>query len=796
MNHFKYAIICTVCGVLTAAGFPVHALPTGSVVTAGQADLDTVGSNMTITQKTDPAILEHQDFSIGSGETVQFVQPSSTSVALNRVTGGNVSQIMGNLAANGRLFLVNTNGILFGQNARVDVMGMVASTLDITDQDFLDGNYVFNGSGAAVINDGALRTTTSQNGFLILLGNHVENNGLMRTDAGRIAMAAGEKITVNLDGDGLIDVVVDEKVTVNIGGERDAVLNTGTLDATGGKVLLTARTLDTIFDYAVNNDGIIEAGRVRRAADGEVVLTADHDIRVAGQISGGDVAIDSTVGNVNHADGGQVDTSSTGGFFRGFAGIDYMIEDSADITVGNGLLDILAGNGLTMGAGGVLLSSSADVFLSAGDGGIRQESGAVLADRLVLTSAGGASGPAFGGRLFTSINEVSGVNTSSGGLGVYSNQSFRVSDLSGLSGLNSGSAGVNGLHNSADGGALSLRADGVLMINAPMSTVRGDIELAALSSIRQNNDIDIIGNNTLLGIPDSVHLTSPSHTPGVASTDNTIETEWQVEDAVFEQDPGEFKALTGLDYIMAEGVGIETGGGDAAITAFDDVFLTLVNADVGAVNIAANNGSIVDNDLGIVPGDYDVIAHNIQLNAPNGSVGDTGPQEQIDVGAPYTFSHLWIQNADADPDSTADDFVSTLNELGEWVFSTISPELAESDNWWFHVATADPVSVATSDTASIGPFVIDLPEPPPGPTPAGRGFGEEYTDRTPAYYEILAPSQYLSFEPATSIGLYAYHPLTPVDQSAFDDIDLDIGAYEFIEDNLKKRRDFAPYFGE
>ena len=70
-------------------------------------------------------------FGIGEGESVRFVQPSASSITLNRVTGGDRSGIFGNLNANGQVWLINPNGILFGQNARINVGGLLGTTRDI-----------------------------------------------------------------------------------------------------------------------------------------------------------------------------------------------------------------------------------------------------------------------------------------------------------------------------------------------------------------------------------------------------------------------------------------------------------------------------------------------------------------------------------------------------------------------------------------------------------------------------------------------------------------------------------------
>ncbi|HHL4258875.1 TPA: filamentous hemagglutinin N-terminal domain-containing protein, partial [Escherichia coli] len=130
-------------------------------------------------------------FDIGKGNTVQFYQPNSSAVALNRVVGGGESKIMGNLKANGQVFLVNPNGVLFGKDASVSTSGFVASTRDIKNDDFMNRRYTFSGgqkAGAEIVNQGAL--TTNAGGYIVLAADKVSNSGTIRTPGGKTVLAA------------------------------------------------------------------------------------------------------------------------------------------------------------------------------------------------------------------------------------------------------------------------------------------------------------------------------------------------------------------------------------------------------------------------------------------------------------------------------------------------------------------------------------------------------------------------------------------------------------------------------
>jgi len=129
--------------------------PTGGVVVGGQATIGNPSPTSTVIhQGSNSAIINWQQFNIGGNEYVQFVQPSSSSVVLNRVIGGSPSAIFGSLSANGRVFLINPNGVLFAPGAQLDVGGLVASTMNIKDSDFLAGHYVFAGGSARIVDVG------------------------------------------------------------------------------------------------------------------------------------------------------------------------------------------------------------------------------------------------------------------------------------------------------------------------------------------------------------------------------------------------------------------------------------------------------------------------------------------------------------------------------------------------------------------------------------------------------------------------------------------------------------------
>lgn len=281
--------------------FPVllFALPEGETIIEGQATFDRSTPNtLTINTTSDKLIVDYNNFSIANNESVYFYQPSISSAALNRVTGTSVSNIFGSLIANGMIYLINPNGINIGPASNINASAFIASTLNITNADFISGNYAFSKLldkiGKPVINQGYIKVR--EGGRVALLGSAVVNSGTIEATLGSVALAAGERITLNLDSAGMISVVIDEPVKEGIygfGGEKldSAVQNSGKIVAPGGKVILAAKVLNNVFDKAINNSGIIQAWSLVNH-DGVVELLGEGAAVVnTGTIEAGEVKV-------------------------------------------------------------------------------------------------------------------------------------------------------------------------------------------------------------------------------------------------------------------------------------------------------------------------------------------------------------------------------------------------------------------------------------------------------------------------------------------------------------------------
>ena len=277
------ALLAAVAALGSSAAFAQGVLPTGGVVASGSATISQTSSAMTVNQSSQAAILNWQSFSIGAANSVRFNQPSVSSVALNRVIGNSASEILGSLSANGKVILVNQNGILMGSGAQVDTGRFMASTLNIKDSDFLAGRYIFdianNTGGVAgnIINNGRINTPS---GYTVLMAPSVTNNGYIAARAGTVAIAAGNKVSLDMVGDGLISFNVNQAAL------NAAVVNTGTIQANGGQVLIKASSANALFDTVINSTGIIRADSIANV-NGRIILDggATGVTQVSGEIS-------------------------------------------------------------------------------------------------------------------------------------------------------------------------------------------------------------------------------------------------------------------------------------------------------------------------------------------------------------------------------------------------------------------------------------------------------------------------------------------------------------------------------
>jgi filamentous hemagglutinin family protein len=248
-------------------------LPTGGNVVAGSASITQAGNALNINQASDKAAINWQSFSIGQGNSVNFVQPSATSVALNRVLGNDVSVIQGAINANGQVFLVNQNGVLFTPTAQVNVGGIVASTQNISTADFMAGKYEFSGnSTASVENQGSI--TAANGGVVALVAAKVINSGTITAPQGTVGLAVGNTVLLDLGG--------PIKIQVTEGALNAAIEQSGGIRADGGTIYLTAKAAGNLAASVINHSGVTRALTMSsltgepQGQTGSIVLSADQ----------------------------------------------------------------------------------------------------------------------------------------------------------------------------------------------------------------------------------------------------------------------------------------------------------------------------------------------------------------------------------------------------------------------------------------------------------------------------------------------------------------------------------------
>jgi len=242
----------------------VSANPNGASIVNGHVSISNSPGVTNITNSPN-AIINWQGFNIQPNEITRFIQQNSQSTVLNRVIGHNPSQIMGQLLSNGRIFLINPNGIVFGANSVVDTKGFLASTLNLSNTDFLQGNYHFiaGPTHGDILNEGIIRT--GQKGNLILIAPNIHNRGIISTEGGRITLAAGERLTItSLD---------NPMIQFEVQAPDNTVLNLGKVLTTGGAIDLFGGTIQHSGEIRADSLAYDEQGQLWLQASADMTLT-------------------------------------------------------------------------------------------------------------------------------------------------------------------------------------------------------------------------------------------------------------------------------------------------------------------------------------------------------------------------------------------------------------------------------------------------------------------------------------------------------------------------------------------
>lgn len=350
------------------------AAPSGGQVVSGSAQISHSGTTTTIKQNSNLLSLNWQNFDIGADQTVNFLQPGASSIAVNRILGNTATQIYGHLNANGQVWLINPNGVLFGHGAQVNVGGIVASTLDLDTSTFGSSSVRFAGNGkGSVTNHGTI--SAANGGYVTLIGNQVSNQGVIRAQLGTVALAGGTEMTLTFADNHLVHLVVDANTV------RSLVENRQLIVADGGQVLMTAGGRNSLIDSQVNNTGTVQAQTVRNH-NGIITLLGGMDagtVDVAGTLDasapteGNGGFIETSGAQAHIADGAVITTKAAGGKDGTW------LVDPTDFTIAASGGDITANALKTqLGSGNVTLTSA---------NGVRGTSGNVNVNQAVTWSA-------------------------------------------------------------------------------------------------------------------------------------------------------------------------------------------------------------------------------------------------------------------------------------------------------------------------------------------------------------------------------------------------------------------------
>jgi filamentous hemagglutinin family protein len=581
-------------------GWPtiVFALPSGGQIVSGDGTIvETSTTQLDINQNSSQLIATFQNFNTAANETVNVNQQYTSDTFLAKVLGTDPTLFLGKLNAKGQVFITNGSGVFFGPGSQIDVHGLVATTMDISSQDFLDRNYKFtqnlNNSLSSVINEGTISATS----YVGLLAPAVENRGTIVTASlGSIDLASGTAATMDFTGDGLIQFEVTQAVSGTVldkdGNElEDRVSNTGLLHADGGQIRMSAKDAGDVIRHVVNMEGMIKANSVVEK-DGKVFLMGGDSgvVNVSGIIdaSGDDAGekggtVQVTGEYVGLFDEAKVDVSGDAGGGEALIGGDYQgknseVQNAERTFIGeDAVIDASAG---TTGDGGKVIVWADDVTRfygsvyatggnSGGDGGFAEVSGKgnldFHANRVDLSAANGEDGTLLLDPLNITITTSADSNTAGYTAGSDDTEAF--ADDSGLTSnfdVTAGTGSFNGVT-----GTIELQATNDITISAAWNLFNSTGNSNVNVVLRAGNDININAAVTLDG-----------------TGTLTLEADGNGQNGVGDLNFGASGSIT-------------TGGGDVHITANDiDITSGSISAGTGTVTLLTSD----DQQIGVGTG--------------------------------------------------------------------------------------------------------------------------------------------------------------------------------------------------
>lgn len=286
MNHNRAPLHGFFFCIWLAMAGTALANPTGESLVAGSAGFDRNSPNtLTVTQQSQNAIVNWQDFSVHAGETTRFVQPNSNANILNRVVGDNVSSIYGSLQGNGNVFLINPHGVVVGPDGVVKTGSFTASTLNTPDGAFMDGGALeFNGASRGPLKN--LGTIEATGGDVTLLGQEIQNNGTLKA-SGDVNLVAASHVILQPTGNSKVAIVADSAA--------GTMTHSGLIEATNATLVANGGNAEAL---AIAPTGIVRASGAEESG-GHIVLSG----------GGGDVNVGGTLEARQGSNGGSIDVT-------------------------------------------------------------------------------------------------------------------------------------------------------------------------------------------------------------------------------------------------------------------------------------------------------------------------------------------------------------------------------------------------------------------------------------------------------------------------------------------------------
>ena len=657
------------------------ALPTGPQVVVGSAAFSQQTGALTVTN-TPGTVINWRGFSIGASEAARFIQQGPTSSVLNRVIGAEASAILGALQSNGRVWLVNPNGILFGPSARIDVQGLVASTLAISNSNFLAGKMNFEAGAIAggIQNQGNIKTR--EGGSVFLVAPDIQNSGIIRSPQGEVMLAAGHKVSLVEAGNPDVQMVVSAPA--------DQAVNLGQILVEGGRASLFGATLVQRGIVSANSVGTDAAGNIVFRAGKDVTLAAGSKT-VADGGSGGTITVQAKEGtNLVHGDVSVKGSEGMGGSIQ-LLGDHVGLVDSASVdasgkTGGGTVLiggDFQGKNAAVQNASATYVGANTQVKADATDAG---DGGKVIVWSNDAT------------RVYGVISAMGGANSGDGGFVEASGKAFLDFDAKVTTAAPLGRAGMLLLDpisvtitDAVYGGGSDLGLP-VFVASATTTISAGAIELnGATTDVSIAAGTDITLNNLTVG--------------GLGHTDLTL--------------TGLGKSITltaGNDLSFVNPTtGITTNGGAITLTASAGSLnnigkLTTNSATAGNINLTAGNQISLNNTLSAIGTTKGIVT----LTAGAGGITDNAGTGLISGGGLRIIS---TGSVDITGDNSIDTLAanitgagSSLNfrNNGSFVIGQVGVTSGVATNNGAITIYGDGGSLTVNENVSAGTGAIDL----------------------------------------------------------------------------------------